>query len=276
MVHFSRPTGLRRGPTLSRPVPSRAVRNRFVRFFLLLLAPTLVAGCSTKADIRGLQESMVELTAQQNTLLREIQAEQDAQADSLRAVTRALLDLRAESLRRMMSMEDQLLRVQELAGLSQQELARVRDELERDRAMASVGVLDGLGPEAAGVSSSAQETYIAARGQLERGQLTAARMGFEDVVATYANDPLVPEARFHLADILEQQGAVEEAITAFLEVQEYHPTAPRVPEALYRAALLHVQQGNEAEAERLLDRVVNTWPESLAADLARDALRDLR
>jgi TolA-binding protein len=100
-------------------------------------------------------------------------------------------------------------------------------------------------------------------------------MGFQLVVESYPNDPLTPEARYYLADILEQEGDREAAVVAFLAVQEYHPSAPRVPDALYRAASLQLQLGNREDARSLFDRVVNTWPESGAASLAREALRNL-
>jgi tol-pal system protein YbgF len=237
------------------------------------LAPFALSACATKADVRDLRESIVELSAQQNAILRELQAQQRAQVDSLAVLQRGVLDFRGEALRRMMSIEDQLLRTQELAGLSQQELSRLRDQLERDRAAACTP--QGFPSTEPGGGQTAGEIYTSAQTALRTGGLTAARMGFQLVVESYPNDPLTPEARYYLADILEQEGDREAAVVAFLAVQEYHPSAPRVPDALYRAASLQLQLGNREDARSLFDRVVNTWPESGAASLAREALRNL-
>jgi tol-pal system protein YbgF len=224
--------------------------------------------------VRDLRESVLELSAQQTAVLREIQADQEAHADSIRALQLQFQEFRAETLRRMMSMEDQLLRVQELAGLSQQELARVRDEMERNRA-ASVFGTQGFPTTTPGGGTSASELYTVAMGQLQTGGLTAARMGFEDIVTRFPNDPLAPDARYQLADILAQEGDREGAVAAFLEIQEYHPSAQRVPDALYRAGQIQLDLGNRDDARDLFNRVVNTYPESGAASLARDALRGL-
>ena len=49
----------------------------------------------------------------------------------------------------------------------------------------------------------------------------------------------------------------------------------RVPDALYRIGLIHLELGNPDDAEQFFERVVNTWPDSDAAELARSELRDL-
>ncbi len=250
-----------------------------VRPLLVVLLPLLLAACATKADVRDLQESILELHAQQGALLREIQRAQDAQGDSLRVVTRNMQEFRAETLRRVTNMEDHLLRIQELTGLSQQQLATLRDQLDRDRALSGVGAMPlagaGIPFQDAGPSGTAEDLYFAALQQFQRGGLATARMGFEEVVEQFPNDPLAPEARYLLADILAQEGQRQQAIAGFLQIPERHPSAPRVPDALYRAAMLQVEEGDRTAARGLLERVVGTWPDSGAADLAREALLDL-
>lgn len=272
MVHTAQPHGSPLEPVRCGAPPRR-------RPFSLLAIPALFAlsACATKADVRDLRESILELSAQQNAILRDIQVEQEAQSDSLRALQRGIQDFRAETLRRIMIVEDQLLRTQELAGLSQQELARMRDQLDRDRAAAAFGAGGGFPTgDAGGGGGSAAEIFTAAVDQRNTGGLTAARMGFQDIVIRFPNDPLAPEARFYLADILEQEGDREGALAGFLEIAEYHPSAQTVPNALYRAANLYRDLGNREEARTLYERVVNTWPESPSAALAADGLRNLR
>ncbi len=101
-------------------------------------------------------------------------------------------------------------------------------------------------------------------------------MGFQQIVDQFGSHELAPEARYYLAEILQRGGELEDAIDAFLDIPEFHPTAQRVPDALYRAGLLYLELGDDDEAEAQFERVVNTWPDSVAADLARDALRNLR
>ena len=78
-----------------------------------------------------------------------------------------------------------------------------------------------------------------------------------------------------LADILEQQDRPEDALEAFLEVQRLFPAHAKVPEALYRIAELQIEL-DDADAARLtLERIVNTYPGTMMAMLARDKLEEI-
>ncbi len=261
--------------TLSSPRAGR--RRPLPRRGLLALVPcVLVAGCATKGDVRGLQEEIRELYSQQQLLLGQLRTAQTDQEVRLIELTLDLRDERGDIARQLAGITDQLLTVQELSGLSQQQLAGLRDQLERDRAQMRFAPTDGLLPgtvPAAG--DQAGELYTAALTQLQRGSLGAARLGFQQVVDQFGSHELAPEARYYLAEILEREGSPEDAIEAFLEIQEFHPTADRVPDALYRIGLIHLELGNPDDAEQFFERVVNTWPDSDASELARSELRDL-
>lgn len=242
---------------------------------LVLLLLGALPACATKRDVRDLQALVSELHAQNQALLRELQEAQIRQDGSLAVLAETLQESRAESARRMINIEDQLLTVQELAGLSQQQLASLRDQYERDRQedrSAGGGFGSGGFQRGAGGGSGASELFEAAVTQFNRGTYTAARLGFEQVVAEYGSDPLAPEARYYLAQILNNEGDVEGAIDAFLEIPAYHPTAERVPDAYYWAGRLHLGLGDTEQARQYFERVVNTYPDSVVADLARDEL----
>ena len=49
-----------------------------------------------------------------------------------------------------------------------------------------------------------------------------------------------------------------------------------MPVALYRIGAIYAFQGNVDEAETYLERVVNTYPDSGAADLAQELLQEIR
>ena len=251
----------------------RAARGVRSLALVITLSVPLV-GCATKSDVRDLQDEVRELYSQQQVLLQQLQTAQRGHNDAISEVARNLQDGRAETARRMSNIEDQLLTIQELAGLSQQQVASLRDQLQRDRTEGRFGPPQAFGPSGGG-GDQAVELYEAALTQLQRGTLSAARMGFRQILGQFGSHDLAPEARYYLAEILGREDNTEEAIAAFLEIQEFHPTAPRVPDALYRAGLLHLDLENPDDAEQLFDRVVNTWPDSMAADLARNELRDL-
>lgn len=237
---------------------------------LALILP--LAACATKRDVRDLAEEIRTLNARQAELIREVQRDQLEHRDSLRVVSSTQSNMRAELLRRMVDLQEDLLRLQEVTGISQQQLAGLRDQLERERRSVSLGP---AGMDEGGGGSAAGEIYDASVTQFRRGAYTSARLGFEELLERFANHELAPEARYYLADIQVQEGDLEGAIQGFLRVQEFHPTSDRAPDALYRAGMLYQETGDRDESRRYLERVVNTWPDSGAADLARDALRSM-
>ena len=83
-------------------------------------------------------------------------------------------------------------------------------------------------------------------------------------------------AQFYLADILEQENRLDEAIQAFLRISELYPTADRVPAALYRIGAIYASQGNDEQAVIYLERLVNTYPDSGEAEIAEELLQDIR
>lgn len=234
----------------------------------VLLLP--LAACATKSDVRDLQEEIREMNARQEALVRELQAEQASQRDSIRAVSGQLQEHGTRMARTLDGVEEQLIRVLEYTGMSQQELAALRDQMER-RAAPEPDASRG-GTERGG---EAEEIFDLAMTQYRRDALQSARIAFEEVVDRFPNHELTPDARYHLAEILLERGEEEEALEAFLRIPEFHPDADRVPDALYRAGMIHKERGENDEARSYLQRVVNTWPESDAAERAEQALRDI-
>jgi tol-pal system protein YbgF len=239
------------------------------RLILMAVVALSLGGCATKRDIRDLGENLQVLNAQQADLIRELRREQARLQDSVQVLSVAQLEMRAIFLRRMVDLQEDLLRLQEVTGISQQQLAAIRDQMDRARSSIPSGgfVFDESG--GGGGGGAAEEIYNEALTAHGRGSFGAARLGFQEVVERFPGHTLAPEARYFLADIMEQEGESAEALAAFLRIAELHPAAPRVPEALYRAGLIHRSRGEQAEARRLFERVVNTWPNSPAAQLAR-------
>lgn len=246
--------------------------SRHLRLALMAALILPLAACATKRDMRDLQTEIRELNSRQESLLRELQRDQRAARDSVRALSSEFTEHRAQLLGQFRSTEELILRVQELAGLSQQQLAGLRDQMASQRAQTPFTMGGGQEPGAGGVPD---EIYEQAVTQFRRGSYTSARMGFEDLIERFPNHTLTPHARYYLADVAVQTGEVDEAISLFQQVAQFHPASDRVPDALYRVGMLHRDRGENNRAREFLDRVVNTWPDSPAADLARDALRQL-
>ncbi|MSR37167.1 MAG: tetratricopeptide repeat protein [Gemmatimonadetes bacterium] len=250
----------------------------------LAAALLLSSGCATKGDLRRLGADLRALSVRQDSMLAVLTQQNAITQDTLRRQGDQLFEVRGDFSRQLQRIQDALATLTELTGQNQRTIASMRDQLEGLRrggvaaaptgGEAIAGTDQAVAPGLA--AGAAQETYDAALQQYQRGSLATAQRAFEDFLEQYGNHELAPEARFRLADILEQQGHPPEALAAFNQIPELHPTSTRVPDALYRIGLLHLELGNREEAKRFLDRVVNTYPESLAAGPAREKLREMQ
>jgi tol-pal system protein YbgF len=269
-------------PGAGGPAGTRGAGGRWLLLGFLALS---VSGCATKADLRDVQTELRALSAQQREVFNELTGLNLAVQDTLRGQSDALFESRGETIRRLREMEQEILTIQELMRLNLQGLAAVRD------------LLEGRGPGTSGLTrtdtepgqrmdmelvpqqpgaSGAVDMYNAAVTQFNLGSTNTARRAFQQFLQTYPNDALAPDAHYYLADILVQENRLNEAVSAFLRIPELFPTARKVPEALYRVGVLYIELNQRGDARVYLERVVNSYPESGAAVLARERLAEIR
>ena len=175
--------------------------------------------------------------------------------------------------------------MRELAGQNQRTIASVRDQLDALR-RTGMATHDPGGRRGRGARPGRRRARPAVRlggGRLQRRRASSsigARWWRPASPSTSSSSStrttaLAPDASFYLADILVQEDKVDDAIAAFEEIPERFPQAEKVPDALYRIGLLQIEKGKKAEARRYLERVVNSYPDSGAAQLAKDRLKEL-
>lgn len=257
-----------------------------------LLAALLAAGCATKGDIRDLREEMQAISVRQDSLLRTLADLQRASLDSLAAQSDVLFSTRGELSSQVTQMQEQLVTIRELTGQSQRALAGLRDQIAARGSAPVQGQARGpaAGADSAGAApsdtaqappsgvesgGSAEDLFNVAVRQFNRGSATTARRAFRRFLEQYPNHRLAPDAHFYLADIKVQEDSLSAAVDAFLQIPELYPTADKVPDALYRAGVLQIQLDEKDDARQLLERVVNSYPDSGAALLAQERLDEL-
>lgn len=249
------------------------LRTRFaaVRRGLVICAliPLIAGACATKRDFRDLSAQLAaQEQARQATMAELRRLIEQVAADQ----SQEMVDNRGEILRQLISIQDQLIQVQELSGQNSRTLTALRDEVESRRADLSSPVTP---PRGTATGGQAEADFEAARSAYERESFTAARRGFQQFVATYAGHPLAAEAHYLLADILYRDESSDAALAELTHIPERYPTSERVPEALYRMGTIEIERG-DADAARLhLERIVNTYPDSDVATLARQRLAEI-
>ncbi|MGD2045530.1 MAG: tetratricopeptide repeat protein [Gemmatimonadota bacterium] len=269
-------------------------RDPGARGAIVVVAAALVlGGCATKSDIRELQtEVREELRAQavrQDSLMMLLTRATASTQDTLRTQGDQLVDFRGDITRLLQSVSQSMQRLEALVGENQRGIAALRSQGVGGGGVAVApgpgGIPSGDDTVAApggsetlagvGGGSNAEELYGIARDQHQRGSLSAAQQAYEQFLEEYPNHPLAADAQFFMADILEQQDRPEDALQSFLGIPSLYPTASRVPEALYRAGILQADLGQTDEARSTLQRLMNTYPDSGVALLAREKLEEL-
>lgn len=260
---------------------------------IVVLLGVILGGCATKGDVRDLREDLMEEMqergARQDSILAAIEERQrESQEQLVDQQAQVIQEFRRDLDRQLTSLEDELLRTQEIAGQSQRQMAQLQDLIEARGAPVPDGGARGRpggdrdeddpwGGAGADENGEEAELFDGAIQALERGQTGTARRGFQELISDFPNHELVPRARYYLADIQARQAEddedYEEAIDAFLEIAQYHPGADAVPEAYLRVGEIHLEDlGDEEEARDYFQRIIDSFPDSEAAQLARDHL----
>ena len=83
-------------------------------------------------------------------------------------------------------------------------------------------------------------------------------------------------AQFYLGEAFKAQGKAPAADSAYQTVVDKYPSSPRAPTALYKRALYMEEQGNLTGARATLNQLVQKYPRSDEAALAREHLQTMK
>ncbi len=237
-----------------------------------------LGGCALKSDVARLERQVATLearTARQDSAraaqLNEVINLQQDIIDSLVSGRRALSTLRGDIDGDFYSISQQLLQVQALTGQSQQRLTDLNTQLDARGAQIAEG--DSVAAQAASVPSASQ-VYEASLAQLRRGSLATARLGFHELLSSYADDRRAPDALYFIGESYATTDA-DSSAAYYQQVVDRFPGSSRTPTALYKLGLLAEQRGDRQIALDAFNRVVQQHPSSDAAELARDRLTAL-
>ncbi len=111
----------------------------------------------------------------------------------------------------------------------------------------------------------AQQELGIARAKIDAKLFDQALATLKSITAKEGVGEIATDAYFLMASIDERQGKIEDAMATYLEIVNRYHDHPRAPEALFlmaQSTLRTRRPGKEAEAHRLFDEVVATYPQS--------------
>ena len=257
------------------------------------LAATLVVaaglpGCVSKSDVQLVQGEVALLRAEtmrrdstRAAQLGEVLQIQRQIMDSLTASRRAVGQLKGDISSDLYNIQQQLVQLQELTGQSQQRLSELHTQLEARGAQIETTTPTGGAPApgdtaqpAGGASASADQMYEASLAQLRRGSTSTARLGLREMLRNYPTSPRVPDALYFVGQSYAAENP-DSAAAYYTQVVDKYATSARAPSALYNLGLLAERRKDSAKAKEAYQRVVQKYPQSDEAALARDRLKAL-
>jgi len=136
----------------------------------------------------------------------------------------------------------------------------------------------------------AEESYQAAYLDFTRGRYELAVTGFREFLRRFPDSPLadsaqygIGESYYSMATAASDQGqadkatrALEQAVQEFRKVSVAYPRGAKVPTAIYKEALALAELKQTALAQSRLQYLLDHFPQSEEAPLARERLAALR
>ena len=242
---------------------------------------TSLSGCVTKGDVQRVQDDVALFKAEsarrdsaRAAQLGEVIRVQQRIMDSLTTSRKAVGQLRGDLASDLYNIQQQLVQLQELTGQSQQRLSELRTQLEaRGEQIATTSSSDTARPGAAS-AASADQMYEASLAQLRRGSLSTARLGLRELLRQYPTSERVPDALYFVGQSYASENP-DSAQAYYSQVVDKYPKSPRAGSALYNLGLLAERRKDNAKARDAYQRVVQQYPQSDEAALARDRLKTL-
>src|SRR5262249_6109889 len=215
---------------------------------------------------------------------------QQSVLDSLTLTRQSVRTLDAKLGVDLTEVQRRLVETQELVGQSQRRITELKTQLDnraeqRDAALTTApspaptpskpdsGAAPASPPPA--MAASADQMYQGALQLYRRGSIATARSAWLEFLKTYPNHPLAPDAVYYIGETFETT-APDSALARYGEVRAKFPQSPRAPTALYKIGLLAERRKDVATARATYQRVMQEYPRSEEADLARERLASLK
>ena len=288
---------------LTRTTAKGSLRLPFAAWTLLTVALAAASGC---ADVSGqaLQQDVAQVRQDLNSLTLAVHRsrgdsetvvgqldrrtrEQSAESTKQSAALNARLDTLSAEVARVSARADELSQRVETIGRGAPS-GGASPIPPPARSGAPAPSVAAVPPPARTGGASAEESYQAAYLDFSKGLYPLAVSGFRDFLRRFPDSPLadssqywIGEAYFSMARATASQPEkarenLEQAVQEFRKVVLAYPRGSKVPTALYKEALALVDLKQTSLAQARLQYLVEHFPQSEEAPLAKERLASLK
>ncbi len=126
--------------------------------------------------------------------------------------------------------------------------------------------------EPKGLSAGMGDLYKDAYETFQKGKLEGARKKFEAFLKQYPNTELSGNAQFWIGETYYQKRDFEKAILEYEKAITKFPESGKIPAALFKQALAFLELGDKKNARNLFKKVIDRYPHSEQAEMAKKKL----
>jgi tol-pal system protein YbgF len=130
--------------------------------------------------------------------------------------------------------------------------------------------------EGKGVSARTGDLYKDAFATYQKGDFEGARRKFDAFLKQYPNTELSDNAQFWIGETYYGKKDYEKAILEYEKAIAKYPEGDKVPAALLKQALAFLELGDKTNGRNLLKRVIERYPQSEQADMAKKRLEAIK
>ena len=236
-----------------------------------LAAALAAAGCAPRDYYANTQHELDSLLTVQGEVMRRLAA-LDRKIDTTREnvqTTRASSDTRLNEIaQRMEAMEGKMEASDQRFTTLSQKVDTVKEKLSAaDSArIAQGGVRDSTG------GADPEAMYQAAYSDYLAGRYDLAKATFAEYLKRFPDTEVSDNAQYWIGECLYATGDFAGAIAEFEKVSQSYPKGDKVPAALLKTGIAYSRLKNQDEAKRYYKKVVQKFPRSDEARLARERL----
>ena len=156
-------------------------------------------------------------------------------------------------------------------------MARANIDLKQGNVSSALRAYSNIMERFRGTWSHADATFFAANAQFATGRADTALVLFERYLGLKKRrEEFTVSAKQGMAQCLEESGRYSDAAESYLKVQREHPDSPLAPDALFGAGRCYELVGNLRLAESTYSDLVELYPDSNQANLAKVPLLEIQ
>ena len=130
--------------------------------------------------------------------------------------------------------------------------------------------------ERKGASAGMENLYKVAYESYQKGDAEGARKKFETFLKQYPNTELSDNAQFWIGETYYLKKDFEKAILEYEKAIAKYPEGDKIPAALFKQALAFSELGDKTNARNLFKRVIERYPHSDQAEMAKKRLETIK